>query len=147
MALRQEGYGERLAVGLEGRTGLEGRDGAREAYGDPDKGAQPPQYQDFFLNVQRAFGPKMTLSVAYSGSVARHLPGAGVAGPFTDQIPLKYLPLGSLLTQTLSSSTIASAAALGFTVAAPFPNFTGTIGQALKPYPKVSSLQLSSTPH
>jgi hypothetical protein len=109
-------------------------------YGDPDRGGQPPQYQDFFLNVQRAFGPKMTLSVAYSGSVGRHLPGAGVAGPFTDQIPLKYLPLGSLLTQTLSSSTIASAAALGFTVAAPFPNFTGTIGQALRPYPQYTSI-------
>jgi hypothetical protein len=109
-------------------------------YGDPDKGGQPPQYQDFFLNVQRAFGQKMTFSVAYSGSVGRHLPGAAVAGPFTNQIPLKYLPLGSLLTQTLSSSTIASAAALGFTVAAPFPNFTGTIGQALKPYPQYSGI-------
>jgi hypothetical protein len=109
-------------------------------YGDPNKGGQPPQYQDFFLNVQRAFGPKMTLSVAYSGSVGRHLPGAAVAGPFTDQIPLNYLPLGSLLTQTLSSSTIASAAALGFTVAAPFPNFTGTIGQALRPYPQYTSI-------
>ena len=109
-------------------------------YGDPEKGGQAPQYQDFFLNIQRSFGANMTLSVAYSGSVGRYLPGAGVAGPFTNQIPVKYLPLGSLLTSTLSASTIASAAALGFTVAAPFPNFTGTIGQALKPYPQYSSL-------
>ena len=109
-------------------------------YGDPDKGGQAPQYQDFFLNIQRAFGANMTLSVAYSGSVGRYLPGAGVAGPFTNQIPVKYLPLGSLLTSTLSASTIASAAALGFPVAAPFANFTGTIGQALKPYPQYSSL-------
>jgi Carboxypeptidase regulatory-like domain/TonB dependent receptor len=110
------------------------------AYGDPQKGGQAPQYQDFFLNIQRSIGSNMTLSIAYSGSVGRYLPGAGVAGPFTNQIPVKYLPLGSLLTSTLSASTIASAAALGFTVAAPFPNFTGTIGQALKPYPQYLSL-------
>jgi hypothetical protein len=110
------------------------------SYGDPNRGGQAPQYQDFFLNVQHAFGSNMTLSIAYSGSVGRYLPGAGVAGPFTDQIPAQYLPLGSLLTQTLSPATIASAAALGFTVATPFPNFTGTLGQALKPYPQYNSI-------
>jgi hypothetical protein len=110
------------------------------SYGDPNRGGQAPQYQDFFLNVQHAFGPNMTLSIAYSGSVGRYLPGAGVAGAFTDQIPAQYLPLGSLLTQTLSPATIASAAALGFTVPTPFPNFTGTVGQALKPYPQYSSI-------
>lgn len=109
-------------------------------YGDPEKGAQPPQYQDFYLNVQRSFGSSTTLSLAYSGSVGRYLPGAGVAGPFTNQIPVKYLPLGSILTQTLNSTTIAAAAALGFTVTSPFPNFTGTVGQALKPYPQYNNL-------
>ncbi|HEX9201147.1 MAG TPA: TonB-dependent receptor [Acidobacteriaceae bacterium] len=109
-------------------------------YGDPARGAQAPQYQDFFLNVQRSFGPNTTLSIAYSGSVGRYLPGAAVAGQFTNQIPVKYLPLGSILTQTLSASSIASAAALGFTVAAPFSNFTGTVGQALKPYPQYNGL-------
>jgi Carboxypeptidase regulatory-like domain/TonB dependent receptor len=109
-------------------------------YGDPAKGGQAPQYQDFFLNIQRAIGSNMTLSIAYSGSVGRYLPGAGVASPFTNQIPLKYLPLGSLLTQTLSASTIASAAALGFTVAVPFPNFTGNVNQALRPYPQYAGL-------
>jgi hypothetical protein len=109
-------------------------------YGDPNKGGQAPQYQNFFLNVQHTFGPNMTLSIAYSGSVGRYLPGAGVAGPFTDQLSAQYLPLGALLTQTLSPATIASAATLGFTVATPFPNYTGTLGQALKPYPQYSSI-------
>ncbi len=109
-------------------------------YGDPQKGGQAPQYQDWTLNIQHAFSPNMTLSVAYSGSVGRHLPGAAVAGPFTNQIPLQYLPLGSLLTTTLSSTSQASAAALGFIVPTPFPGFTGTIGQALKPYPQYNSL-------
>jgi hypothetical protein len=67
-----------------------------------------------------------------------------VAGPFTNQIPLQYLPLGSLLTQTLTTSpsggTVGQAALLGVTVATPFPGFTGTIGQALKPYPQYNGL-------
>ncbi len=67
-------------------------------------------------------------------------PGADVSGQFTNQIPLQYLPLGSLLTQTLSATTITQAAALGFTVASPFPNFTGTVGQSLKPYPQYNGL-------
>jgi hypothetical protein len=110
------------------------------SYGDPKEGGIPPQYQDWTLNVQHSFSPNLTLSVAYSASVGHHMPGAGVAGPFTNQIPLQYLPLGSLLTSTLSPSTVASALALGFTVPTPFPNFTGTIGQALKPYPQYNGL-------
>ena len=120
--------------------GANSTSGQTLTYGDPQKGGQAPQYQDFSFNIQQAFSPNMTLSVAYSGSVGRHLPGAAVAGQFTNQIPLQYLPLGSLLTSTFSSSTVASAAALGFTVPTPFPGFIGQIGQALRPYPQYPGL-------
>jgi hypothetical protein len=110
------------------------------SYADRLRDGQPPEYQNFFLNVQRSFGANTTMSVAYSGSVGRYLPGAGVADQYTNQIPVQYLPLGSLLTQTLNSTTQAQAAALGFTVTTPFPNFSGTVGQALKPYPQYSSI-------
>ena len=114
------------------------------AFGDPEKGAIPPQYQDWTLNIQHSFSPNMTLSVAYSASVGHHLPGAGVAGPMTNQIPLQYLPLGSNLTSTLSASVLAAAQAimpvpLG-SAAGPFPNFTGTLATALRPYPQYSGL-------
>ena len=82
----------------------------------------------------------MMLSVAYSGSAGHWLPGAGVAGPFTNQIPTRYLPLGSLLTQTLSATTLAQAQAIFPNVAIPFPNFTGTIGQALRPFPQYNGI-------
>jgi hypothetical protein len=109
-------------------------------YGDPEKGGIPPDYQDWSLNIQRAITQNMTLSVAYSASVGRHLPGAGVAGEFTNQIPLQYLPLGSLLTQTLTAATLAKAQAMFPNITVPFPNFTGTIGQALRPFPQYSGL-------
>jgi hypothetical protein len=80
------------------------------------------------------------LSVAYSASAGHWLPGAAVAGPFTNQIPTQYLPLGSLLTTTLSTASLAQAQALFPNIGIPFPNFTGTIGQALKPFPQYNGI-------
>jgi len=109
------------------------------SYANAARDGQPPQYQNFFLNVQHSIRDNV-ISVAYSGSVGRYLPGAGIANQYTNQIPVQYLSLGSLLTQTLNSTTQAQAAALGVTVTTPFPNFTGTVGQALKPYPQYNGI-------
>jgi hypothetical protein len=120
------------------------------SYGDPQKGGIAPQYQDWTLNIQHSFTPNMTLSVAYAGTVGHHLPGAAVAGQFTNQIPLKYLPLGATLNSTLvntttgveSATTLAAVQAVfpGLLSTLPFPNFVGTVAQALKPYPQYTSL-------
>ncbi len=110
------------------------------SYTDKLRDGQPPQYQNFFLNVQYAFTQNTTMSVAYSGSVGRYLPGAGLADQFTNQIPVQNLVLGGLLTQTLNTTTQAQAAALGVTVSTPFPNFTGTVAQALRPYPQYNAI-------
>ncbi len=109
-------------------------------YGDPNYGGKPPYYEDWSLDIQRSLTPNLLLSVAYSASAGHWLPGAGVAGPFTDQIPEQYLPLGSLLTQTLTPATLAQAQAIFPNIRVPFSNFTGTIGQAVKPFPQYSSL-------
>ncbi len=109
-------------------------------YGDPNFGGKAPYYEDWSFNIQHSFTPNLVLSVAYSASAGHWLPGAGVAGPFTNQIPMQYLPLGSLLTTTLSAATLAQAQALFPNIAIPFPNFTGTIGQALKPFPQYNGI-------
>jgi hypothetical protein len=110
--------------------------GATIPYGDPNLGGKAPYYEDWSLNIQRALTQNLSLTVAYSASVGHFLPGAGVAGEFTNQIPEQYLPLGSLLTSTLSATTLAQAQAMFPNIKIPFPNFTGTIGQALKPFPQ-----------
>ena len=104
-------------------------------YGDPNFGGKAPYYEDWSFNVQHSITPNLVLTVAYSASAGHWLPGAGVAGPFTNQIPAQYLPLGSLLTQTLTAATLAQAQAVFPKIAIPFPNFTGTVAQALKPFP------------
>ena len=109
-------------------------------YGDPNFGGKAPYYEDWSFNIQHSFTPNLLLSVAYSASAGHWLPGAAVAGPFTNQIPTVYLPLGPLLTQTLTATTLAQAQAIFPNVAIPFPNFTGTIGQALKPFPQYNGL-------
>jgi hypothetical protein len=109
-------------------------------YGDPANGGQAPVYQNWTANVQQSLTQNLVLTVAYSASVGHHLPGASVNGEFTDQIPEQYLPLGSLLTQTLTPATLAQAQALFPSIHIPFPNFTGTIGQALKPFPQYSGI-------
>jgi len=109
-------------------------------FGDPELGGKPPYYENWNLNVQHSFTPSLTLSVAYSGSGGHFLPGAGNAGPMTNQIPLQYLALGSLLGQTYSPATLAQAQALFPNIGLPFPNFTGTIAQALKPFPQYNGI-------
>ena len=109
-------------------------------YGDPDFGGKAPYYEDWSLDIQHSITPNMVLSVAYSGSGGHWLPGAGVAGPYTNQIPIQYLALGPLLGQTLTAATLAQAQALFPNIGVPFPNFTGTIGQAVKPFPQYNGL-------
>jgi Carboxypeptidase regulatory-like domain/TonB dependent receptor len=118
-------------------------------YGDPNIGGIPSSYQDWSLNVQHSFTPNMTFSIAYAGSGGHHLPGAGVAGPLTNQIPVQYLPLQGLLTTTLTPASLLSAQAvltpLGITIpwaaaGTPFPFFTGQIGQALRPFPQYGAI-------
>jgi hypothetical protein len=109
-------------------------------YGDPNFGGKAPYYEDWSFNIQHSFTPNLLLSVAYSASDGHWLPGASVAGEFTDQIPEQYLPLQALLGQTLTATTLAQAQALFPNIHIPFANFTGTIGQALKPFPQYSGL-------
>jgi len=109
-------------------------------YGDPNFGGKAPYYEDWSFNIQRSLTQNMMLSIAYSASAGHWLPGAGVAGPYTNQIPVQYLPLQGLLSSTLNATTLAQVQALfpGFNT--PFPNFTGTVAQALRPFPQYGGI-------
>src|SRR5262249_46744745 len=75
-----------------------------------------------------------TLSLAYVGSNGHHLGGGG-RGYWSDQIDPKYLVLGSLLQSQATPSNLASANRI-IPVALPYPSFTGTISQMLRPFPQ-----------
>jgi hypothetical protein len=110
-------------------------------YGDPQLGGKPPYYENWNFGIQRSLSSQMTLGVAYSGSVGKFLPGPGNGGSAPINVtPLKYLALGSLLTATANPTNIAAAQAIIPGIALPFPNFVGTIGQMLRPFPQYSAI-------
>ena len=109
-------------------------------YGDPNFGGKAPYYENWNFNIQHSLTKNLLLSVAYSASAGHWLPGAGVAGPYTNQIPVQYLPLQGLLSSTLNATTLAQVQALFPGFAVPFPSFTGTVAQALRPFPQYGGI-------
>ena len=109
-------------------------------YGDPAIGGKPPYYENWSFSVQRSLTNSLVATFAYTASAGHFLPGAGNASQFTNQIPSKYLPLGSLLTATYTPASLALAQAQFPEVALPYPNFTGTISSLLRPYPQYGTI-------
>jgi hypothetical protein len=110
-------------------------------YGSPDIGGKPAYYQNWNFGIQRSISANLTLGVAYSASMGKFLAGPGNGGSSPLNVPsLQYLKLGSLLTATANAANIAAAQAIFPNIAMPFPNFVGTIGQLIRPYPQYSSI-------
>jgi hypothetical protein len=110
-------------------------------YGSPDIGGKPAYYENWNFGIQRSVTANLTLGAAYSGSLGKFLagPGNGGSNPI-NAIPLQYLRLGALLTATANAGNIAAAQAIFPGIGLPFPNFVGTIGQMLRPYPQYSGI-------
>ena len=109
-------------------------------YGDPDFGGKAPYYEDWSFNIQRQLTSNWMFSLAYSASAGHWLPGAAVAGPMTDQVPVQYLPLQGTLSSTLNATSLATVQAMFPNFKTPFTGFNSTVIQALKPFPQYSSV-------
>ena len=113
--------------------------GGGVTYGDPDIGGRPPRYQNWNIGTQYALTSKITVGAAYAGSHGDFLGGSG-RGIYSNQLDPRYLALGNLLTQTANATSIAAARAIIPDVALPYPNFSGTIAQMLRPFPQYSGV-------
>jgi hypothetical protein len=110
-------------------------------YGSPDIGGKPPYYENWNFGIQRSLSADMTLGLAYTGSTGKFLAGPGNgSGTLLNIAPLQYLKLGALLTATANTANIAAAQAIIPGIQLPFPNFVGTIGQMVRPYPQYSTI-------
>ena len=109
-------------------------------YGDPEIGGKAPYYENWSVGFQRSLPMNLLWTATYSGSAGKFLPGAGPGGATVNIAPLKYLALGSLLTATATPTTIAQAAAIFPEIQLPFPNFVGTVGQMLRPFPQYGTI-------
>ncbi len=108
-------------------------------FGDPEIGGRPPRYQNWNAGVQYALARTITVGASYAGSRGDFLGGSG-RGFYANQLDPRFLVLGNLLTQQATPANIAAAQAIVSGVSLPYPNFSGTISQMLRPFPQYSGV-------
>jgi hypothetical protein len=80
------------------------------------------------LDIQKSFARDYLINVGYLGQNSHHIPASL---NLVNQVDPKYLALGSLLNDSITDPAVVAA---GFTP--PYAGFTGTLAQALKPFPQ-----------
>jgi hypothetical protein len=113
--------------------------GGSVTYGDPEIGGRPPRYQNWNAGFQLALARTLTVSATYAGSRGDFLGGSG-RGYFSNQLDPRYLVLGNLLTQPANAANLAAAQSIVPGITVPYPNFSGTIAQMLRPFPQYSGV-------
>jgi outer membrane receptor protein involved in Fe transport len=81
------------------------------------------------FDIQKSVARDFVFNVGYLGQSSHHLPNEGI--DLTNQLNPKYLTLGTLLNKSITDPAVAAA---GYRP--PYAGFTGTLAQALKPYPQ-----------
>jgi hypothetical protein len=109
--------------------------GANVAWFQGNETTKLPAYENFAFSVQRQMGGTMVLEAGYSGVMGAHLQ-TGLLD--YNQISTGYLTKFGTVAQSLTvlNSTVGSAAANAAGIKAPFPSFTGSVANALRPYPQ-----------
>jgi hypothetical protein len=98
---------------------------------------QLPRIQEWTASIQQALGANTMIELAYIGNHGTRLWNQQMSN--INQLNPKYLSLGTLLSQPATS---AAAVQAGITL--PYPGFTGTVAQALQPYPQYRTLTSES---
>lgn len=93
--------------------------------------------QAFGMSFEYALPWGMTAKAEYVGKLTHGMffNVSKIPAPSINQLPLKYLSLGSLLLANITSS---QAVAAGITP--PYPGFKGSVAQALLPYPQYQAI-------
>ncbi len=98
-----------------------------------------PYVQNWSFGVQRELPLQTVLEVTYVGNKGTRL-GNGLIS--LNELSPSYLSLGSLLTQSVSSP---AAVAAGIKI--PYQGFTGSVAQALRPFPQYQTISNASNPN
>jgi hypothetical protein len=94
-------------------------------------------YQTQFSIQQRV--KSALVELGWISTQARHIPSTTLEN--INQTPSRYLSLGSLLSRNINDPAVAAA---GFR--SPYAGFTGTLAQALRPYPQFQSINYIDAP-
>jgi len=85
------------------------------------------------VDIQKSFARDYLFNIGYLGQSIHHLPNSAMN--VLNQLDPKYLSLGALLNSDINSPAVVAA---GYRP--PYQGFTGTLAQALKPYPQYFGL-------
>ncbi len=100
---------------------------------------RPPYFQNWSFGLQRELLPSLTMEADYVG-VKGTLLGTGLIRP--NELSPQYLSLGNLLTSQVTSPQAQAAG-----IAIPYPGFTGSVAQALRPYPQYLDITSNTNPN
>jgi hypothetical protein len=100
---------------------------------------RPPYFQNWSVGVQREIAPNMLVEADYVGVKGTRL---GTALIQWNELNPSYLGLGSLL-----SAPVTSAAAQAAGIRVPYSGFTGSVAQALRPFPQYLNITNLSNPN
>jgi TonB dependent receptor len=100
------------------------------------KVARPGTVQNWTIDIQRQVAKDLMVDVAYVGNHADHLQ-SWMRDP--NQLDPKYMSKGSCLVVNIASQATDPACAGQSIVPLPYTGFTGTVAQALRPFPQYSN--------
>jgi hypothetical protein len=100
---------------------------------------RPPYFQNWSVGVQQEVAANLLVEADYVGVKGTRL-GTALIQP--NELNPSYLSLGSLL-----SSPVTSAAAKAAGIAVPYAGFTGSVAQALRPFPQYLTITNLSNPN
>lgn len=110
------------------------RNGQSVDYISPGFG-KPPMVQSWSFQIQQQLATDLIMSIAYVGNKSQNLRDSAADGMYNN-MPVQDLALG----QNLIQSSVGSAAANAAGIVAPFPGFTGAVGNALRHYPQFTRI-------
>jgi Carboxypeptidase regulatory-like domain/TonB dependent receptor-like, beta-barrel len=94
-----------------------------------------PRYQNWSVSFQRQLGSNMVLDLAYVGNHGtRLIDGRSSGGVYDNMNPASVLSLGSTVLNAQFKSGVCQSNCGG--VSAPYPTFSGSVAQALRPWPQ-----------
>jgi hypothetical protein len=99
-----------------------------------------PYFQNMSFGIQQELWGRTVVEATYVGVKGTRL-GTGLFSNI-NQVDPRYLSLGSLLTQNINSS-----AAVAAGIKPPYAGFTGTVAQALRPFPQYLNIENRSNPN
>jgi len=109
--------------------------GTNVAWFQGDETTKLPAYDNMNFSIQRQIRDSMFAEIGYSGVMGEHLQSELLD---YNQISPSYLTAFGTVAQSLVvlNSKVGSATANAAGIAAPYPGFSGTVAQSLRPYPQ-----------